>query len=135
MVLHFVSVTNYHFHPVFEISRFAFVSLGILLSVFLQRLFLTLAPIALHVGFQSFSILSPSSKMQSSLKSITVPIACIDVIASYLIELVSFSNSHFHAALIHLLLEFTIYHATHNLVSTKTSRSNFKPRPPASLFR
>ena len=46
--------------------------------------------------------------MQSSSKSITVPTACIDVIVLSLIELVSFSNSLFHAALIHLLQDFTV---------------------------
>ena len=70
--------------------------------------FFNLPFIALHVGIQSFSILSPSSQMQSSSKSITVPTACIDVIASSLIELISFSNSLFHAAMIHLLVGFTI---------------------------
>ena len=70
--------------------------------------FFYLAFVALHVSYQSFSILSPASKIPSSSKSITVSTACIDVIASSLIELVSFSNSLFHAALIRLLLDFTL---------------------------
>ena len=61
-----------------------------------------------HNNFQSFSIFFPSSKMQSSWKYNTVPTACI-VIASSLIELVSFSNSLFHAALIHLLPYSMLY--------------------------
>ena len=95
LVLDFVSTINYSFHPVFEISRFVFVSPGIPLSVSPQRLSLTF----LVTVSNFFSILSPSSKMSSSSKSITVPTACIDVIASSLIQLVSFSNSLFHAAL------------------------------------
>ena len=69
--------------------------------------FLNLAFSVLQVVFESFSIL-PSSNMQSSSKSITVPTACIDVVVLSLIELVSFSNSLFHAALIHLLQDFTV---------------------------
>ena len=41
-VLDFVSAINYSFHPIFEISRFAFVYPGILLSVSAQRFSLTL---------------------------------------------------------------------------------------------
>ena len=59
---------------------------------FSSRPSFNLAFFAHHVSFQSFLILFPSSKMQSSSKSITVPTACIDVIALSLIELVSFSN-------------------------------------------
>ena len=95
LVLDFVSTINYSFHPVFEISRFVFVSPGIPLSVSPQRLSLTF----LVTVSNFFSILSPFSKMPSSSKSITVPSACIDVIASSLIQLVSFSNSLFHAVL------------------------------------
>ena len=57
MVLDFVSAINYNFHPVFKISRFAFVSPGILLSDSAQRLSLTL-PLLLAMLvtslFQSF---------------------------------------------------------------------------------
>ena len=50
--------------------------------------------------------------MQSSSKPITVPTVCIHVIAPFLIGLVSFVHSLSHATLIHLLLDFTIEHAT-----------------------
>ena len=85
--------------------------------------------------FPVFWVFSPSSKMQSTSKSITVPTVCIHVIASFLIALVSFVHSLSHATLIHLLLDFTIEHATLILALTKTSRSDFKPRPPTSLYR
>ena len=48
LVLDFVSAINYSFHPVFEISRFAFVYPGILLSVSAQRFSLTL-PLLLSI--------------------------------------------------------------------------------------
>lgn len=93
--------------PVFVIFRFAFSFPCILLSVY-PPLFFNLTFIAFHIGFHSFSILSPSSKMQSSPKSITVPTAGIDVIALPLVKLAFFSNYLFHAAFLHLLIDFII---------------------------
>ena len=87
--VNFFSATNYSFHPVFVTPRLAFASPVILLSVSPQRLFLTLPLLLLSMLvsslFQSFLHPVRCNLLQ---KFITIPAACIDVIALSLIELI-----------------------------------------------
>ena len=86
--VNFFSATNYSFQPVFVTPHLPFASPDILLSVSPQRLFLTLSLLLLSMLVSSFfqSFLHPvRCNLQ---KFITIPAACIDVIALSLIELI-----------------------------------------------
>ena len=63
LVLHFISTINYKFHPVLEISCFTFFFFKYSSFCFSSVHFFNLAFIALCNGFQSFVVLSSSSKI------------------------------------------------------------------------